>query len=47
MLRLAITGKEEGLEVHEFIYFLGKERTMPRLEKAIKLLDNEGENAGG
>jgi len=36
-LRLAITGKEEGLEVHEFIYFLGKEKTISRLEKTMKL----------
>jgi len=36
-LRLAITGKEEGLEVHEFIYFLGKEKTIGRLEKTMKL----------
>jgi glutamyl-tRNA synthetase len=39
-LRLAITGKEEGLEVHEFIYFLGKENVINRLKTAISLLKN-------
>ncbi len=39
-LRLAITGKEEGLEVHEFIYFIGKEETISRLSKAIRRLQN-------
>jgi nondiscriminating glutamyl-tRNA synthetase len=45
-LRLAITGKEEGLEVHEFIFFLGKEKTMLRLAKTIELYANYN-NAGG
>jgi glutamyl-tRNA synthetase len=39
-LRLAITGKEEGLEIHEFIYFIGKEETLRRLGEAIRRLEN-------
>ncbi len=40
-LRLAITGSKEGLEIHEFVYFLGKEKTLKRIEFAIKeLKDN-------
>jgi len=37
-LRLAITGSREGLEIHEFVYFAGKEDTLKRLDKAIKEL---------
>ncbi len=37
-LRLAITGSREGLEIHEFIYFLGKDETLRRLDIAIKEL---------
>ena len=37
-LRLAITGSRAGLEIHEFIYFIGKEETIKRLDKAIKEL---------
>jgi glutamyl-tRNA synthetase len=39
-IRLAITGKEEGLEIHDFIYLLGKEETLRRLGEVIKLLEN-------
>ena len=37
-LRLAITGSEEGLEIHEFIFFLKKEDVIKRLNYAIEEL---------
>ncbi|MEA3314197.1 MAG: glutamate--tRNA ligase, partial [Caldisericota bacterium] len=37
-LRLAITGSEEGLEIHEFIFFLKKEDVIKRLSYAIEEL---------
>ncbi|BAL81232.1 glutamate--tRNA ligase [Caldisericum exile] len=38
-LRLAITMKEEGMEVHEFIYFIGKDETVRRLESVLEVLN--------
>ena len=38
-LRLAITQSKEGLEIHEFIYFLGKDETIKRLDYIIKELE--------
>jgi len=38
-LRLAITMKEEGMEVHEFIYFIGKDETIARLTKVLEVLN--------
>ncbi len=32
-IRLAVTGKDEGMEVHEYMYFIGKEETLMRLKK--------------
>ena len=37
-LRLAITGSEEGLEIHEFIFFLRKEGAIKRLNYAMEEL---------
>lgn len=34
-IRLAITGKEEGIEVHEYIYFIGKEEAIMRLKRIL------------
>ncbi len=39
-LRLAITGSREGLEIHEFVYFAGKEETLRRIKRALKELVN-------
>ena len=38
-LRLAVTMQEEGIEVHEFIYFIGKEETLNRLQKVLEVLN--------
>jgi hypothetical protein len=38
-LRLAITMKEEGMEVHEFIYFIGKDEAIARLTKVLEVLN--------
>jgi glutamyl-tRNA synthetase len=32
-IRLAVTGKDEGMEVHEYMYFIGKEETLMRLKQ--------------
>ncbi|MBP8613200.1 MAG: hypothetical protein KBI30_04320 [Candidatus Atribacteria bacterium] len=38
-LRLAVTMQEEGIEVHEYIYFIGKEETLSRLQKVLEVLN--------
>jgi len=38
-LRLAITMKEEGIEIHEFIYFIGKDQTLTRIDKVLGMLN--------
>jgi len=31
--------QEEGIEVHEYIYFIGKEETLSRLQKVLEVLN--------
>ncbi|MGB9695476.1 MAG: glutamate--tRNA ligase, partial [Caldisericaceae bacterium] len=39
-LRLAVTGSEQGLEVHEFIYLIGREAAIERLDDITRRLSN-------
>ncbi|MEF3245257.1 MAG: glutamate--tRNA ligase, partial [Caldisericaceae bacterium] len=38
-LRLAITMSEQGIEVHEFVYFIGQEEAISRLNKVLEALN--------
>lgn len=39
-LRLALTGKEDGPNVFEIMALLGKERTLARIDRFLKALED-------